>query len=606
MSATVIIVLSVLIVSFFLFVTGWLRPDIIAMLVLISLVVFGVVSPAASFQGFSSFAVMAIAGLLIIGEGLERTGVVEWVARRIEKMTGSSFNRLLGINTAIPGILSGFVNIVAAASFFIPVILRLCLKMKISPSKVLMPMAAMALIGANLTLIGASHNLVVHSLLEESQGAGFGFFEFTAVGAALLIVGLLYTLLVGQRLLPAREALEKPRSATETANLIDDYALQDRLFEVWITSEFESREYSVKNFGLHHKYGLSLIEAVREGDRFLLKDNGEDIYLRAEDMLLLQGQKEQVEAFCDAHEGLSFMGPPRSEEKHPVSTAELAEAVVPPRSPVVGKTPEEMSFREDFGLTVIAYYREGRPYRTHVQKEKLREGDGLLLYGPRHKIRDFDPDKRILVYHKPGAPEVSSKLRKKAPWAALILFAVVAVAAVDLIPIAVSALAGAVLMMATGIVNPFKAYDAIDWKTIVLIGGMYPLGVALKDTGAADVIGDGLINTLGGFGPIVVMAGIVILTMILTQPIHNAAVAVIMTPIAINAAGLMEVDPRAYCVAVLVACSTTFLLPYGHPAPYMVQDPGNYRTGDYLKFGLPLNVLALLVILLVVPLLWPL
>ncbi|MDX1653469.1 MAG: SLC13 family permease [Brumimicrobium sp.] len=604
MTLSIGLVLGVLVIAFVFFLTGWLRPDIIAMLVLLSLVIMGIIEPIDAFQGFSSFAVMAIAGLLIIGEGLERTGVVKWVARKLEGLTGKSFNRLLLINTSIPGLLSGFVNIVAAASFFIPVILRLCLKLKVSPSKVLMPMACLALCGANLTLIGASHNLVVHSLLEESQGAGFGFFEFTIVGAALLIVALLYIFVLGRKLLPERVKIEKPKEVTVTSNLIENYDLKDSLYEVWITTEYKNTAVKLSELDLEKKYGLLLIEVVREHDQFLNLEG--DFELKREDLLLIKGEREVVKKFCDSYEGIAFMGPPRSQEKYPVSSAELAEAVVPPRSPVVGKTAKEMNFKKEFGLTLIGYYRNGKAYHASVSEEKLEEGDGLLFYGPRDKIRDFEPEKEILVYHKPGEPDVSSSLKKKAPLAALILVAVIGSAAANLVPISVSALAGAVLMVLTGIINPLKTYDAIDWKTLVLIGGMYPLGLALSETGASDLIGNTLIDTLGGFGPIVVMAGIVILTMILTQPIHNAAVAIIMTPIAINAAELMGTNPRAFCVAVLVACSTTFLMPFGHPAPLMVQEPGKYKGSDYIKFGLPLNILALAVILITVPLVWKL
>lgn len=604
MSAAIIIVLCVLLISFVLFVTGWLRPDIISMLVLISLVITGVISPTDSFQGFSSDAVMAIAGLLVIGKGLELTGVVKWVARRIEKVTGESYNRLLLINSSVPGLLSGFINIVAAASFFIPVILRLCLHMKISPSRVLLPMASVALIGANLTLIGASHNLVVHSLLEKAEGVGFGFFEFTIVGVIFLVAAVLYIMFIGKNLLPDRRDLEHAKNATVTSNLIDAYKLKDRLFEVWISSGFEEHEIAPTELNLGHDYGISLIEVVREGDSLMNK--GADIDLQEGDILLVQGREEVIKRFCDEHEGASFMGPPRSQETYPVSTAELAEAVVPPRSPAIGNTPREMEFRDTYGLTVIAYFREGRPYRTLGQDERMKEGDGLLFYGPRDEIRDFDPEKNILIYHKPGEPEVSSKLKKRGPLAAAILFAVILVAGIGLIPISIAALAGAAIMVLSGIINPVKTYKAIDWKTIILIGGMYPLGMALNQTGAADLVGDLLISTLGKFGPLVVMAGVVLLTMILTQPIHNAAVAIIMTPIAINAAELMGSSPRAFCVAVVIACSTTFLLPYGHPAPLMVQTPGKYKAVDYVKFGLPLNILALIVILLVVPWIWPL
>lgn len=312
MTVPVIIVLSVLLIAFIVFVTGWLRPDLTAIMVLLVLVLTGVISPQDSFQGFSSFAVMAIAGLLVIGEGLERTGVVRWVARQLEKLTGKSFNRLLLINSATPGLLSGFVNIVAAASFFIPVILRLCLKMKVSPSRVLMPMASIALIGANLTLIGASHNLVVHSLLEEYEGAGFGFFEFTVVGASLLIMGLLYVFFAGRYLLPDKQDLDKPKKVTVTANLIRDYHLKDQLFEAWITSEFEEEDLRIQDIDLERKYGLNLLEVVREGTTFL---DIKEFIVESGDMLLLHGDEREVQKFCDSWEGITFMGPPRSQKK---------------------------------------------------------------------------------------------------------------------------------------------------------------------------------------------------------------------------------------------------------------------------------------------------
>lgn len=602
MTISISIVLIILAVSFILFVTNWLKPDIIALLVLISLVFTGVISPQESFSGFSSFAVMAIAGLLIIGEGLERTGVVRWVARRFEKITKQSYKRLLLINTAAPGIMSGFINIVAASTFFIPIILRLSRKLNKSPSQVLMPMAFASLIGANLTLIGASHNLVVHSILEDSLGKGFEFFEFSIVGLVLLIIALIYIYFFSNRLLSEKTTLDKPKKVTVTANLIDVYDLKDRLFEVWVADTNEEEEIPLKVFSIEGKFGLSVIEIIREGEQIFFQTD--DFMIREGDLLLVQGNEMAVQKCCHQRDGLVFLGPPRAQEKYPISTAELAEAVVPPRSKAIGKTPMELNFRDEFGLTPIAFYRNGKAYRTFAMDHKLEEGDAILFYGPRDKIRDFDPEKELLIYYKPGEAKVSSKKKRLGPVAAAILVGVILFAALDIVPIAISAIAGALLMVMIGIINPVKSYGTIDWKTLVLIGGMYPLGIALNNTGAADYIGTVLVNTLGEFGPIAVMGGIVMLTMLLTQPIHNAAVAIIMTPLAINAAELMGSNPVAFSIAVLIACSTTFLLPYGHPAPMMVQEPGKYSAKDYLKFGLPLNILSFIVIMTVIPLLW--
>ena len=602
MTFQIVFVLFVLVFAFLLFVTGRIRPDIISVMVLVTLVLGRAVSPAEAFSGFSSFAVITIAGLMVIGSGLEKTGVVKWVAMRLEGLIHRKYNRLLLLNTCIPGVLSGFVNIVAAASFFIPVILRLCKQMKVAQSKILLPMACTALIGANLSLIGASHNLIVNSLLESATGEGFAFFEFSLIGMVLLAAAMIYILAIGQHLLPGKKEVPAPEDVPKTPNLIETYGLENRLFEVWVSEDLQEEEIHMDTFDLH-TLGLIPIALVRQSEQLIIPTGTQDI--KKGDMILMQGQEQAVKAFAEEHPLLTFVGPPKSQEKYPISTAELAEAVVPPRSPVVGKTVEELDILKTYGMTAIAYYRSNQPHRTDAQRVRLKEGDSLLVYGPREKMRDFNPEKELLIYYKPGEPSVSQKSKKLAPLAALILLLVIAPAAAGILPIAVTAVTGALCMVLTRIIPPKDAYRAIDGQTLILVGAMYPLGHALNSSGAADFIGEVLISGLGSFGPVAVLGGLVLLCMVLTQPIHNAAVAIIMTPIAINAAMLLDADPRGFCAAVIVACSAAFLMPYGHPAPYLVQDPGGYQAADYLKFGIGLNLIAFVIILVMVPILWP-
>jgi len=602
MTFQAVFVIGVLVGAFILFIAGRMRPDVIAALVLVILVLSGIVPPSEVFSGFSSFAVITIAGLMVIGSGLEQTGVVKWVAMRLEGLINRRYNRLLLLNTGIPGLLSGFINIVAAASFFIPVILRLCKQMKVAQSKILLPMACTALIGANLSLIGASHNLIVNSLLKEATGEGFAFFEFTLLGAAILAAGLIYIFFLGQHLLPGKKETPAPEDVTRTPNLIETYGLQDRLFEVWVSEDIQEEDINLDTFDLQ-SFGLVPIAIVRRSEHLIIPGAVQSI--EQGDMVLLQGQEQSVKAFAEEHPLLTFVGHPKSQEKYPISTGELAEAVIHPRSPIIGQAVGDLEILKKSGMTPIAYYRDNQPHRTDPLRVKVREGDGLLVYGPREKMRDFNPEKELLIYYKPGDPSVSQKKKKLAPIAALILLLVIAPAAAGILPIAVTAVAGALLMVLFGIVSPQGVYEAIDGRTLVLVGAMYPLGLALNTTGAADFIGGALIAALGGFGSVAVLAGLVLLCMILTQPIHNAAVAIIMTPIAINAAELLGVSPRGFCVAVVVACSTAFLMPYGHPAPYLVQEPGGYTAGNYFKFGIGLNLIAFAVILLLVPLLWP-
>jgi di/tricarboxylate transporter len=599
------IVFLILVISFALLVSGRLKPDIVAVLVLLALVFTSVIEPAQAFVGFSSFAVVTIAALMIIGDGLEKTGVVDWVAKKLEKVIRKRYGRLLLVNTAVPGVLSGFINIVAAASFFIPVILRLCKEMGVAQSRILLPMACAALMGANLTLIGASHNLVVHSLLEEAQGTGFAFFEFTVIGAVLVVAVIVYTFVIGQHLLPGREEVKDPEQVPVTARLIDVYRLEDRLFEIWVGEEIEEGDspFTIGDLRLGTDHDLELVTVVREGDHLKAEDH--DTVLEGSDMLLVQGREADAVALAEQHEALTFMGPPEVQEKYPLSTAELAEAVVPPRSPAVGRTPRELRLSEEYGLRAIAYYRDGEPHLWRARDTQLREGDSLLFYGPRAKMREFTPENELLVYFKPGDVEVTSEKRHQAPWAAAILAAVILVAALGWFPIAVSALAGATAMVLSGIVDWKRLYDAVDWKTLVLIAGMYPLGTALNQSGGAQLIGDLLVGHLGDFGPLAVLAGISLLCMLLTQPMHNAAVAIIMTPIAITAANAMDSSATGFCVAVVISSSATFLLPYGHPAPFLVQEPGDYTIGDYMRFGIGLNVITLAVVLGLIPVFWP-
>lgn len=600
----IIIVLSVLVVAFALFVSGKVKPEIIAMLVLVSLVFGGTINAEMAFSGFSSFAVISIAGLMVIGDGLQRTGVVQWVARQLEKIIRRKYSRLIFLNTVIPGVLSGFINIVASAAFFIPVILRLCKQMKVPQSKILLPMACTALIGANLSLIGASHNLVVHSLLERSQGQGFGFFEFTLLGAVLLAVAIVYIFLFGPKLLPGVEQSPEPEKVPLTKNLIEAYGLEDRIFEVWASDIFVDNPRLLGDLRPQRDFQVTPLAVVREAEHLIFPRR--DLTVESSDMLLVQGREVDVKRFAEATEGLTFMGTPKGQEKYPLSTGELAEAVVPPRSPAIGKSAREIGLPERFGMTVAALYRKDNPLRRGAVDEKLETGDAILVYGPRSRIREFNPGKELLIYYKPGEPEFEAERKKQAPVAALILLLVVLGAALDLFPIAVTAVTGALLMVIFRIVPLEGVYRAIDWKTLILIGGMYPLGVALNGTGAATLIGQWLVDLLGGFGPMAVLGGISVLCMILTQPIHNAAVAIIMTPIAIDAAVAMDSSPHGFCAAVIVSCACAFLMPYGHPAPFLVQEPGGYRSMDYVRFGIGLNILALVVILSLVPVLWPL
>lgn len=597
MSLEIAMVLAILGGAVVLFVTEWLRPDVTAVLVLVALYILGLVDLDQALAGFSSEAVLAIAGLLVMGEGLVRTGVVRRLADGLRMLAGDGEGRLALVSTALPGMLSGFINVVAAVSVFIPAVLRMALRSGAAPGRLLMPMAFVSLLGANLSLIGASHNLVVDSLLTRAGEPGFGFFEFTPVGAVLVAVAVAYSLAF-RRLLPAVREEPGPRKGDE---LTAEYQLEDRLWEVLVK---EPRERDLAGLATGREHGLAVLTVLRSGRRRSVPQHS--ISLEADDVLLVAGRRDRVEDLVAREPGLELVGEPRHDAPVTVSEAELVEVVVAPRSGAIGQSPRDLELRENTGLTTVAIWREGESLRTDVGDTPLEQGDGVLLFGPRSHTRSFEPGPDFLWARRPSRPQAPPELQRRAPAAALLFLAVIASAGMDWLPVAVAALAGATGMVLLGAVDVRRAYDTIDWRVVVLIAAMLPMGDALVQSGAAGLLA-GLVNDgLAQWGPRAALVGIAVGTMVLTQPLHNVVVAVIMTPVALEVAAALGAEPRAFAVAVVVGASANFLLPTGHPAPLLVRRAGNYRMTDYPRFGAGLMLLTLVVTAVMVPWLWPL
>ncbi len=597
------VVFAILGTSMLLFITGWIRTDIVALLVLVSLAATGILEVEEALKGFSSEAVIAIAGLLILSAGLVRSGVVRWIAERLNSIAGGSRKRLTLMSSMVPGVLSGFVSDIATVSLFIPVVLRLARKNDVHRSKLLLPIAMAALAGGNLTIIGASHNLVVNDLLRSSGQPALGFFEIAPVGIVLIISFAVYTLTVGQRLLPGEDEKGTAGNRENRVDLMRTYHLEDRLWEVLLLDDSPWVGKRLQEIEIGSEHGLTVLSVVRHDEPRLLIQA--DFVLEKDDMLLVSGRRTRVDKLAQEHPGLKVLGHPSQPEEFPSSSGELIEVVVPPRSDVIHKTLTDLDFRSKTSLTVVAIWRADNPIRTDVGTTPLQEGDALLLYGPGDQTRSYEPHPGFLWLHKPHREEAPLKLRHLGKWAALIMAGVITLAGFNLLPVAVAALGGAALMVLIGILPPRLLYKHVEWRTIVLVGGMYPLGLAMVKSGAAELVSSLIAGTLGTLGPHITMMGIMLIAMLLTQSLHGAAVAVIMTPVALDTAGLLGVEPKAFAVAVIVGAAATYLLPEGHPAPLMVQRPGSYEIRDYLKFGTGLVAITMLVVVVLVPLIWP-
>jgi di/tricarboxylate transporter len=604
MSIEIGLVFAILAGSVLLFVTGWIRADIVALLVLLLVVALGLLPAEEALTGFSSDAVIAIAGLLILSTALVRSGVVQWIAERIDQFAGKGRRRMILISSTLPGLLSGLVSDIATVSLFIPLVLRLSRKHKISRQKLLLPVAMAALAGGNLTLIGASHNLVVNSLMQDSGQPGFNFFEFAPIGLALVAAVAAYSYFIGQKLLPGKdEDSDNSGDEDQGSRLIDTYQLRDRLWEVWVDESAPVVGKQIRELGIGQKYGLGIITIVHDKSPQLVH-NG-DVQVQGEDILLVSGRKKRVEEMIGEHPGLQLMGHPRGQEDFPSSGAEFIEVTVPPRSPAVDKSLADLDVRQQTGLSGLAIWREGEPLRTDVGSVKLQAGDAVLLYGARQNTLEFDPEPNFLWLQRPVSREAPRRLRHLGKYAALVMALVIFVSAMDWMPISVAALGGAAVMLLLGILSPEQAYREVEWRTVVLVGGMYPLGLAMEESGAAGLISELIAASLGALGPLPAMLGIFFAALLLTQPLHGAAVAVIMTPVAVQTALQLGVEPKAFAVAVIVGAASTYLLPIGHPAPLLVQRPGQYKTKDYVRFGLGLSLITMLITAVLAPLLWP-
>ena len=598
-------VLGVLAAAVFLFISSWISADVVAVLSLTALVLSGILTPDEAFSGFSSSAVMAIAALLMISTGLVRTGVVKWIADRLGSWTGESYPRLLIATTVVPGVLSGFISIVAAVSIFIPALLRMARRSRLAGAKdLLMPMAFCGLAGSNLTLIGASHNLVVNSLLQKQTGHSLGLFEFAPLGAVLLAVLVIYSLLFRTTL---RRGESEPRDKAPQdpiGDLVRRYQLNERLWEIQVTKDSPVCCKTIGEIGLGREYGLSCLLVLRGGKQLPVEH--QEFAIEPDDVLAVEGRRERVESFTGKQEGLVLMGQPAAEEEFTWSVFELAEIVVPPHSNMVGKTLREVDFRHRTGVVAVGLWRDHHPIRTGIGNIPLEPGDGLLLFGTKTHVRSFRPKPDFLWLQKPRKEESVPSLHRLAPIAALIFILVVVSAAFHWVSLAVAAVAGAAAMVLIGALTPMTAYRQIDWRTLILIGGMYPVGTALQKTGAAGIIADLIMYLFGALHPAWSILAVGLMALLLTQPMHNAVAAMIMTPVAIQVAQQLGANPEPFAVAVLVGASASFLMPVGHPAVLLVQAPGGYRNTDYLRFGFGPALLVLGVIALMIPLLWPL
>jgi di/tricarboxylate transporter len=593
--------LVILAITILLFVTEWLRVDVVALLVLLALLITGLITPEAAFSGFSSPAVLTVWAVFIVSGGLFHTGVANLLGDRLLKIAGSSPRRLVGLIMATVGVMSGVMNNVGATAVLMPAVVSISRKARVSASKLLMPLAFGSLLGGMTTLIGTPPNILVSDVLSQAGYEPFSLLDFAPIGLVALVLGVIYMALIGLRRLPEQTAVEMMASTGEHVDLVDSYRLGERLFRARIPAGSRLVGQRLAESGLREEFDLTVIGLERRGKLSLGLDK--DTILQRGDVLLIEGMVDNL-VWAEAT-GWVDVQPEVGVEDHDLQSevVGIAEVLLSPRSGLVGKTLAEILFREKYSLTVLAILRDGRPRRTGLVDLPLRFGDTLLVQGPRQKIRILQREPDFVVM---GDVEVAPMVRaRRAPVAIGLLVLMLVPVIAGWLPIAASALLAGILMVITGCLTMDEAYQSIEWKAVFLVAGTLPLGIAMQETGTAEYLAGFLVDTLGGLHPLALLAGFFILTNLLTQFMSNAASTMLIAPIAIGASQQIGSEPYALLMTIAVAASAGFLTPVAHQSNVLVMGPGGYRFGDYFKSGLPLDLLTFVVTVLIVPLIWP-
>jgi di/tricarboxylate transporter len=581
-------VLGVVAGAMALFVTERLRVDVAALTVLLALLVLGLVEPDQALYGLANPATATVAGMFVLSAGLARTGLVEWLARRLDRLAGSGETRLTLVLMLTIAAVSAFVVNTATVAVFIPVAIALARKRKVAESRVLMPLSFASQFGGVCTLIGTSTNILVNAMAVTAGLAAFGLFEFARLGLVMSLVGVVYLALVGRWLLPRRSGADQQ---------IDKYRLADYLAEFKVGEDSAGAGQSWED--LEGTEDLDLIRLIRSGESSWRPRGA---VLETGDTLLVHGAADRLIAFKDAYGLETKADEVVGDRKISSDEVKLIEALVPPMSRYVGRTLGGSYILARFGCTALAIQRRGRILRDRLTRIRLDASDSLLLQCRSEDVQRLMQSRDLIVTN-----ELTDLVlrRNRALLALLILGGVLALAAFGLVPILLAVLVGAVAMVLTGCLTIEEAYQAIDWKIVFLLAGILPLGLALRETGGAAWLADRLLRPAMGAGPLTVLATLYITTAVLTEAMSNNAAAVLLAPIAMSVAGTMEVDPRPFLVAITFAASTSFATPVGYQTNTMVYGPGGYRFGDFSKLGIPLNLIFWGVAVLMIPMLWP-
>ncbi len=596
MTPDIAIVLGIISLMFFLFVKEIFPLDVTALLVLAIFLVFGHLTIEDAISGFSNQAVITIAVLFVLSHALQKTGILEYGVVRLNKLTERS--KLLGLTVFLLSVAfaSAFVNNTAIVAIFIPITIRLAKKYNLSPSKLLIPLSYIAIMGGTLTLVGTSTNLLVNSIyVNTTMAEPLGMFEFSRYGIFILLIGLLYIIFAVPLILPSR---------TVTSSLTQSYHMGGYLTELYVSEESPLVGRTFMERDINKNYDITVLDIIREGQ--VISTNIRNTIIHPGDVLFVRGSLENFLRMKEVEKVTMLTDEKLTQAELIHDDNTLVECLLTQQSELVGKSLMEINFRRRFGSFILAVRREGEILRRKIAHIILRSFDTLLVYGPREKIKELSDSGNFIVLG-----EIDATLQKNRFWwvSLAVIVSAVTLAALGMVPILKGALVGMILLMILRVISTNEAYQSINWQVIILIAALIPIGIVIQNSGTASWLASAMNNAVNMFEPalqpVVLVSLIYLVTMILTEMASNAATAIIMTPIALSAAAQMGLDPKPFIFSVCFAASASFITPIGYQTNLMVYGPGGYKFSDYVKVGLPLAITLWVMATYLIPIMWP-
>ena len=575
----------------------WLPPDMVAMFSLGLVLAAGILSKDEMLGAFSNPAPITIACMFILSAGLERSGCIDIMGRAFRKVAGEGELRVLVVLMITGAVLSAFVNNTPVVVVFLPIVLRLAQTTDLKASRLLIPLSFACILGGTCTLTGTSTNLIIDGQAQSYGLTPFTMFELTKLGIVYAVIGFVYMLTIGRRLLPDRESVATSIAEMREREFLTQVIVQPEspligktITETLLKEIKEARILEVRRRGVPLSDSLDSL-VVEQGDRILISVHGEDF----EDLKDTEGLR------LTSYQNLKL----ETLERRP---AILMEGIIGPQSPLVGRTLRSIKFRQRFGVLILGIHRQSGEFRRNFQDVRLHPGDTLLIEGPKQAIERVQDEKDFISLTTRREKDIRPE---KAWFAAAITLAFILLASFTTVPIVVLAFLAALGMLASRCLQPHEAYASVQWNIIFLIIGMLGVGKAMEVTGGAALLADGVMYIFGSYHPTIILAAVYLLSSTLTELISNNAVAVLLTPIVIKIAASIEfagqlgVDARPFIVAMMFGCSASFATPIGYQTNTYVYGAGGYKFSDFPKVGVPLNLILWLVATALIPIFWP-